>query len=54
MSALGAGCPPAQGAGNDLSMMLLLMILCPGLLGGENSLLVLILIMSMSSGSRVF
>jgi len=54
MSALGAGCPPAQGTGNDLSMMLLLMTLCPGLFGGENSLLLFILIMAMSSGGRVF
>jgi hypothetical protein len=53
MSALGAG-SPAQGAGNDLSMLLLLMILCPGLFGGENSLLLFIMILSMSSGGRVF
>ena len=53
MCALGAG-SPAQGTGNDLSTLLLLMILCPGLFGGENSLLLFIMILSMSSGGRVF
>jgi hypothetical protein len=53
MAALGAGCPPAQGAGNELALPLLLMILSPGLFGGDNSLLLFILIIAMSSGGRL-
>ena len=53
MGALGTGCPPVPGAGNELSTLLLLMVLCPGLFGGENSLLLFILIIAMSSGGRV-
>jgi len=54
MSALSSSAgTPAQGAGNEMSMLLLLMILCPGLFGGENSLLMFILIIAMSSGGRV-
>ena len=53
MSALGAGCPPAQGAGNELSMLLLLMILSPGMFGGDNSLLMFILVIALASGGRL-
>ena len=50
MSALGAGCLPVPGAGNEMSLLLLLMILCPGLFSGENSLLLFILIIMLASG----
>ena len=50
MSAFGAGIPSAQGVGNELQFLLLLMILCPGLFAGENSLLLFILIIALASG----
>ena len=53
MAALGSGCSSAQGAGSDLFLLLLLMILCPGLFGGENSLLQFILIIALASGGRI-
>jgi len=53
MGAMGAGSPPAQGMGNELSLLLLLMVLCPGIFCGENSLLLFILIMMMASGGAV-
>ena len=52
MGALGAACPSAQSMGNELSLVLLLMILCPDLFAGENSLLLLILIIMMASYGR--
>ena len=51
MGALGAG-QPTQGAGNELPLLLLLMVLCPGLFAGENSLLLFILIIAFASGGR--
>jgi len=53
MAALGPGSPSAQVAGSELSLLLLLMILFPGLFGGENSLLMLILIIALASGGRI-
>ena len=53
MAALGPGSPSAQGAGSELSLLLLLMILSPELFGGENSLLMLILIIALASGGRI-
>jgi len=53
MSTLGAGCSPAQSTGNELPMLLLLMILCPGLFAGENSLLLFVLLIALSSGGSM-
>jgi len=52
MSALGAGAP-TQGAGNELPLLLLLMILCPGLFAGENSLLLFVLFAAFASSGRI-
>jgi len=52
MSALGAE-TSTQGAGNELALLLLLMILCPGLFAGENSLLLFVLIIAFASSGRI-
>ena len=54
MSVPGAGCQPAQGIlGNDLSLLLLLLILFPDLFGGENPMLLFILLIWLASSGRV-